>query len=152
MTDILNSQVDDMLLRTSLDSIFNEKILLKIEQLEMFDDMCWGLNSHCYPMLGMVINPIVGFTHHKASVLKVGWPCPYSDFSPWHTGTYGWSMSDAVNESFAWYHLIRCKSSLLSSPSSCLPPNKVIKDVAIWVVPWTSPLERILISPFWRLA
>ena len=67
MTEILNSQVDDMLLRTSLDSIFNEQILLKIEQLEMFDDMCWGLNSHCYPMLGMVINPIVGFIYPSQS-------------------------------------------------------------------------------------
>ena len=22
--------------------------------------MCWGLNSHCFPMVGMVINLIVG--------------------------------------------------------------------------------------------
>ncbi len=32
--------------------------------------MCQGLNSHCFPMVGMVINPIVGV------LLKVGWPSP----------------------------------------------------------------------------
>ena len=26
----------------------------------VFTDLCWDLNSHCFPMVGMVINPIVG--------------------------------------------------------------------------------------------
>ena len=39
--------------------------------------MCWGLNPHCFPMVGMVINLIVGvYSHYKDSLLKVGWPSP----------------------------------------------------------------------------
>ena len=45
----------------------------EVEQMAMFKDsvcyqeeaplfeMCWGLNSHCFPMVGMIINLIVGF-------------------------------------------------------------------------------------------
>ena len=39
--------------------------------------LCWGLNSRCFPMVGMVINLIVGFetyiiSYYKDSLLKLG--------------------------------------------------------------------------------
>ena len=37
--------------------------------------MCWGLNSHCFPLVGMVREPYSrGWYTHKDSLVKVGWP------------------------------------------------------------------------------
>ena len=37
--------------------------------------MCWGLNSQCFPLVGMVREPYSrGWYTHKDSLVKVGWP------------------------------------------------------------------------------
>ncbi len=58
--------------------------------------MCWGLNSHWFCVVGDAHQPNsrVLYTHHKDSLLKVGWVYPqYKEFWPtlgfylFHTGT-----------------------------------------------------------------
>ena len=48
--------------------------------------MCWGLNSHYFHVVGMVINPIVGVYMPIPRIPYYRWDDhpEYREFRPWH--------------------------------------------------------------------
>ena len=66
-------------------------------------DMCWGLNSHCFPMVGMVINLIVGVYIPSIRIpIQGGMTIP--NIRSFDCGTYG-NLGDIIYPVLKYRHV-----------------------------------------------